>query len=126
MFKVKYIYNKKCSDNEELKAGFVASNGWLTKSMKRHNLFMRRRRTIVQKDPSHLTTKLVKYVMHVRRLSMKTNFSPDCIIAMDETTVWSDMVGNVTVDTTGTKDVPLKSTENEKVKVSVCLAYRLQ
>ena len=48
--------------------------------------------------------------MHVRRLSMKTNFSPDCIIAMDETAVWSDMVGNVTVDTTRTKDVPLKST----------------
>ena len=41
---------------------------------------------------------------------MKTNFSPDCIIAMDETAVWSDMVGNVTVDTTRAKDVPLKST----------------
>ena len=71
---------------EELKAGFVASNGWLTKFITRSNLFMRRR-TIAQKDLSHLTTKLVKYVMHVRRLSMKTNFSPDCIIAMDETTV---------------------------------------
>ena len=121
MFKAKSIYNEKCGDNEELKAGFVASNGRLTKFMKRNNLSMRRRTTIAQKDPSHLTTKLVKYVMHVRRLSMRTNFSPDCIIAMDETAVWSDMVGNVTVDTTGTKDVLLKSTGNEKVKVSVCL-----
>ena len=62
--------------------------------------------------------------MHVRSLSMKTNFSPDCIIAIDETSIWSDMVGNVTVDTTGTKDVPLKSTRNEKVKVSVWLTTK--
>ena len=124
MFKAKSICDKKCDDNEELKAGFVASNGWLTKFMKRNNLSMRRRTTIEQKDPSHLTTKLVKYIMHVRRLFMKTNFSPNCVIAMDETAVWSDMVGNVTVDTTGTKDLPHKSTGNEKVKVSVCLTAK--
>ena len=40
---------------------------------------------------------------------------------MGKTAVWSDMVGNVMVDTTGTKDVPPKSTGNEKVKASVCL-----
>ena len=43
---------------------------------------------------------------------------------MDETAVWSDMVGNKTVDTTGTKDVPLKSTGNEEVKVSVRMLNR--
>ena len=85
MFKAKYIYNEKCGDNEELKAGFVAKNGWLTKFMKRNNLSIQRPIIIAQKNPSHLTTKLVKYVMHLQRLSMKTNFSPDCIIAMDET-----------------------------------------
>ena len=57
---------------------------------------------------------------------MKTNFSPDRIIAMDETAVWSDIVGNVTVDTTGTKDVPFKLTANEKVKVSVCLTSKAE
>ena len=124
MFKAKSIYNEKCGDNEELKAGFVASNGWPTKFMKRNNLSMQRQTAIAQKDPSYRTTKLVNYVMHVRRLPMKTNFSADCIIAMDETAVWSDMIGNVTVDTTGTKDVPLKSTGNEKFKVSVCLTAK--
>ena len=68
---------------------------------------MQRQTTIPQNNPSHLTTKLVKYVMHIQRLPMKTNFSSDCIIAMDKTAVWSDMVGNKMVDTTGTKDVPL-------------------
>ena len=69
--------------------------------MKRKNLSMRRQTTAALKDPSHFTTKLVKYVTHVRRLSIETNFS------MDETAVCSDMVGNVTVDITGTKDLPL-------------------
>ena len=62
MFKTKSIYDEKCGDNEELKAGFVASNGWLTKFMKRNNLSVRKQTTIAQKDSSHLTTKLVKYV----------------------------------------------------------------
>ena len=79
----------------------------------------------MQKDPSHLITKLINYVMHVRRLCMKTSFSPDCIIAMDKTAVWSDMVENVTVDTTATKYVPLKSTRNEKFNVSVCLTAKV-
>ena len=34
MFKTKSIYDEKCGDNEDLKAGFVTSNGWLTKFMK--------------------------------------------------------------------------------------------
>ena len=43
---------------------------------------------------------------------------------MAETAVWSDKVGNVTVNTIGTKYVPLKKTGNEKVKVSVCLTAK--
>ena len=30
IFRAKSFYNEKCGDNEQLKAGFVASNGWLT------------------------------------------------------------------------------------------------
>ena len=32
MFQAKSIYNEKCGHNEALKAGIVASNGWLTKT----------------------------------------------------------------------------------------------
>ena len=38
MFKAKSIYDEKCGDDVELKPGFAASNGWLTKFMKRNNL----------------------------------------------------------------------------------------
>ena len=43
---------------------------------------------------------------------------------MDETPVWSDMVSETTVDTTGKKTVTLKSTGHEKSRVSVCLAAK--
>ena len=72
--------DEKYGNNEELKAGSVASNDWLTKFMKPNNLSMQKRITIAQEDPSRLMTNLVKYVKHVRRLPMKANFSPDCIM----------------------------------------------
>ena len=124
MFKAKSIFDEKCGDDELLKKSFVASNGWLEKFMKRNHLSLRRKTTIAQKDPSHLISKLVGYLMHVRRLSIKSNYPPSSIIAMDETAVWSDMVGNTTVNSKGAKEVALKSTGNEKVRVSVCLTAK--
>ena len=44
---------------------------------------------------------------------------------MDETAVWNDMVSETTVEATGAKDVPMKSTGHEKVRISVCLAAKL-
>ena len=43
---------------------------------------------------------------------------------MDETPVWSDMVSETTVDTTGKKTVTLKTTGHEKSRVSVGLAAK--
>ena len=123
MFKAKAIYYEKCGDDETLEESFVASNGWLVKFRKRNHLSLRRRTTIAQKDPSHLVSKLVGYVMHVRRLSINCNYVSGSVIAMDETAVWFDMVGNTTINSTGAKEVALKS-GNEKVRVSVCLTAK--
>ena len=124
MFKAKAIFDEKCGDDEALKESFVASNGWLVKFMKRNHLSVPRRITIAQKNPSHLVSKLVGYVMHVRRLSINCNYDPGSVIAMDETAVCSDMVGNTTINSTVAKEVALKSTGNEKVRVSVCLTAK--
>ena len=43
---------------------------------------------------------------------------------MDETPVWVDIFGTTKVNETGEKDVILKSTGHEKVRVSVCLATK--
>ena len=88
MFKAKSIHDEKFGDSKDLLiAGFVNSYSLLTKFVNKNNLSMQRRATIAQKGLSHLTTKLFKYVIHVRRLSMKTNFSQDCITAMDKTAI---------------------------------------
>ena len=58
--------------------------------------------------------------MLVQRLTMKRKYSSNCITAVDKTAVWLNKVGNITVNTTGAKDIPLKSTGNEKLWVSVC------
>ena len=45
---------------------------------------------------------------------------------MDETPVWADMVADTTVEIVGKKDIPMKKTGHEKVRVriSVCLAAK--
>ena len=62
--------------------------------------------------------------MHVRRLQMQWAYTLSHVIAMDETPVWADMVSGTTIEKTGTKDVPLKTSGHEKVKVTVCLTAR--
>ena len=49
---------------------------------------------------------IVTYVMHVSRIQKQFNFDDAGIIAMDETSVWNDMVSNTTVDETASNEVP--------------------
>ena len=73
--------------NEAMNDDLIPSSGWLVKFMSRNNLLLRRMTTIAQKDPSHLTDKLVGYVIHVQRLTMKGNYPPNYVIALDKTAV---------------------------------------
>ena len=59
--------------------------------------------------------------MHASRLQRQYSFAPHNIVPMDETAVWNNMVPEITVEATGAKDVPMKSTGHGKVLVSVCL-----
>ena len=61
--------------------------------------------------------------MHARRLQCQYNFAPRNIVAIDETAVWNDSFWNY-CRSYGAKDVPMKSTEHEKVRISVCLAAK--
>ena len=64
------------------------------------------------------------YILHARRLSIKYKYSPSSVIAMDETSVWNDMVSNITIDKQEAKSVCLKTIGHEKCRVSVCLAAK--
>ena len=65
-------------------------------------------------------TKLVAYILRIRRLRLQHNYAMNNIYAMDETPVWCDMVSTSTVDKTGSKHVHLKTTGHKKSCVLVC------
>ena len=123
MTKAKSIYDEHHTDPAS-RTAFVASRGWLEKFMKRNGLSLRRKTTVAQKDPSQMVNKIISYLLRIRRLTRQFSYDPGCIIAMDETAVWSDMISETTVDRIGLKDIPLKTSGHEKVRVTVCLAAK--
>ena len=92
--------------------------------MLQHGLSLRRKTTTAQRDPHRLIDKLLSYILQVWRLSQRQEYQPSCIIAMDETPVWDDMVSNTTVGRVGASSINLKTTGHEKVMVTVCLSAR--
>ena len=103
---------------------FEASKGWLEKFMQRNSLSLRRHTSVAQKDPDLLVSKVVSYILRVRRLREKFSYQPADMIAFDETPIWADMISNTTVDVTGKKTITLKSTGHEKLRVTVGLAAK--
>ena len=71
-----------------------------------------------------MTGKLLGYIMHVRRLNKQFQFPNSSVFAMDKTPVWKYMVSSTIMDKISSKDVPLKTTGHEKVRVSVCHAAK--
>ena len=115
----------KCIDPDRFDEKFEVTNGWLFKFMKRHNLSLRRKTSVAQKDPDLLIAKIVSYILHVRRLRIKYSYQPSNIIAFDETPVWADMVSNTKVDVVEKKTVSMKTTGHEKCRATVGLAAKV-
>ena len=90
MVKAKRLYEERCPKGEQ--DLFKATAGWLQKFMLRNGLSLRRKTTTVQQDPHRVIDKLISYILHVRRFSQQRNYQPSCIIAMDETPVWDDII----------------------------------
>ena len=114
MAKAKYFY-------ESEKSFFVASNGWFNNFMRRDGFSLRRKTTTAQQDAERLTDKLILHILHACRLSIKYKYPPSSI-AVDETSVWNEMMSSTTIDKQGAKSVCLKTTGHEKCIVSVYLA----
>lgn len=104
--------------------GFKASSGWLRRFLERNGFAIRRKTTQGQKDPPHMTSKLVSFVKHVRRCRNSMNLAPKDIYAMDETAVWLDSPGATTIERKGAQSVSLKSTGHEKLNITVALTVR--
>ena len=60
---------------------FVASNGWVNNFMCDNSSSLHRKTTTAQQDPERLIDKLILYILHARRFSIKYKCSHSSIIA---------------------------------------------
>ena len=111
---------KTLSDEES----FQASTGWLNGFMTRKGLSLRKKTTVCQNPPSACIEKLVDFIMHVRRLRIRHQFTNESIYAMDEIACWMDMPSDTTVHFTGARSVSLKTSGHEKDHYTVVLTAK--
>ena len=65
---------KHCDESE--KSLFVASNGLVNNFMCRNDFSLYRKTTTAQKDPEWLNEKLILYILHAHRFSIKYRYPP--------------------------------------------------
>ena len=104
--------------------GFRASSGWLQRFMRRNGLSLRRRTTVCQSPPADSVPKLVSYILHLRNLQLNHQYQDISTFAMDETACWMDMPSDTTIDATGSRSVPIKTTGHDKDHYTVILTAR--
>ena len=83
---------------------FKASNGWIKGFMRRHNLVLRAKTSIVQQLPKDLENKIGEFRRQVNHVRQNGDFPYELIGNMDETLVYVDMVPSKTVDVKGEKN----------------------
>lgn len=103
------------------RAEFKASMGWCRRMMRRNGLSLRRRTSLAQRLPADFREKLVNYQRFVIKLRKKHEYPLDQMGNADQTPVFFDMPTSVTVHKRGDKSVIVKSTGNEKSRVTVML-----
>ena len=77
-----------------------------------------------QNPPEACVSKLVAFIMHLRRLRISQKFTNDAIYAMDETACWMDMPSDTTVYFSGARSVPMKTTGHDKSHYTVVLTAK--
>lgn len=101
---------------------FKASLGWCRRFMLRNGLFLRHRTTLAQRLPVDFNEKLLAFQRYVIELRKKHNYPLSQIGNADETPVFFDMKSNITVDQKGAKSILMRTTGNEKLRITAMLA----
>jgi hypothetical protein len=93
---------------------FLASDQWFYHFLKRHGFALRHKTKIGQKLPAHLDDKLLEFQRFIIEKRKKFEYELFEIGNMDETPVFFDMVGNLTIEERDAKTVQIQTTGNEK------------
>ena len=99
-------------------------NVWVNNFVCCNGFSLHHKTTTAQQNPEQLIDKLILYILHACRLSIKYKYPPSSIIVMDKVSVLNGMVYNTTIHWQGAKSVCLKTTGHEKCMVSMCLAAK--
>uniref|UniRef100_A0A914MTJ7 Transposase n=1 Tax=Meloidogyne incognita TaxID=6306 RepID=A0A914MTJ7_MELIC len=86
--------------------------------MKRNSFVLRCLTTTCQRPPENYIEAIAKFIVHIEKRRKEISFSE--LMAMDETAVWFDDPGGRCVDTRGVKDVTVRTTGHEKMRITVC------
>lgn len=104
------------------RADFKASKHWVSRFMRRAGFSLRRRTSISQKLPESYEELLVAFQKHVISLRKAVPFQLGQIGNADQTPVYLDMPSALTVHQKGSRQVIVRSTGNEKTRVTVMLS----
>lgn len=113
--KAKELGKSLASDN------FKASHGWIERFKHRHNLVQRVRTQVAQKLPEDMPSTVKDFLQYSREKTK--NIEKKFIITFDETPMWFDMPRNSTIDFYGVREVPIKTTGNDKLRFTIVLGY---
>jgi hypothetical protein len=80
-----------------------------------------RRTKVSQKLPKDLHEKLCSFHEYIHSLQNNNNFERSCIANMDETPIFFDMVGARTIDCRSAQSIPIRTTGNEKNRLTCVL-----
>ena len=104
---------------------FKASKGWALRFMCQMGLALRGRMTICQKLPKDFEQNLLNYQQYITNPTKTLNFLIGQMANADETAIYLDMPPNYTLEKKGVKDILLKTTGCEKLRLTVMLAAML-
>jgi len=100
---------------------FLASERWFYGFLKRYGFSMRRKTKIGQKLPVHLDEKLLEFQRFIIKKRKQFEYEFCEIGNMDETPIYFDMVGNLTIEERNAKTVQIRTTGNEKNRFTCVL-----
>ena len=101
---------------------FKAGNHWCQRFMKRNNLSLRQKTTLAQRLPDDYEEKIVRFHRFIIDRRKENSYPLHFIANMDETPLTFDIPPNRTINSTGEKTVKIRTTGNEKNRVTVVLA----
>lgn len=116
------IKQRLVSDHPEV-AQLKLSKGWLDKFLARNNIVLHRTTTVCRRLPSDYIDKICNFVLFVQR-KIADKLGLAALYGADETAVWLDPPAGTSLAPRGARDVAVRSTSQDKLRITIMLTAR--